>query len=595
MSIAALAIAFFLVAQAVAAPAARAAPADDLAHLVERRDEDTLRRQPSLAVTRGDRRYLDRYDEDLTEAWHEEGRALNEDYREALGAIDRDALGADDGLTYDILAWELAQDARYHSEGLAEIIRLVPLHHIWGAHLSFAREMQWSSIYPFNTVEDYESAIRRMEGFARWMDQAIENMREGMAAGITLPRLVAAHVLEQVEPLARTAIDESDFLGPVINMPESIPEADRARLAAAYRTALAETVIPAYERMRRFLAGEYVPGARNSIAISAIPQGRELYLRSIEWHTTYSLTPEEIHAIGREEIVGIESEMMEIATAAGFSGTLAEFREFLRSDPQFRFASEEAMKAEFERAKAEVEANLPELFARIPRSPLEIRFLEAYSAPSAAAAYYSPGSPDGRRPGFVYLNSFDLPSRPTYTAEVLFSHEGIPGHHLQLSLAMENENLPEFRRFGGPAAFIEGWGLYAETLGEELGLYTDPYRAFGRLSFEAWRACRLVIDTGIHWFGWTREESIDYLLAHTALTETDAVAEVERYIAIPGQALAYKIGQRTLLSLRQRAREELGARFDIRRFHAAILEDGAMPLPVLEDKIERWIEVEKAN
>ena len=582
-------ILFVLFLVACGGGGAHAAASDALSALIEQREEDYLRRHPSAAITRGDRRYLDRFETNLTDEYLVEERRLHSEYAERLGAIDRDALSEDEQLSYDILRWELETQAGYLARSLPEILQLIPVNQMWGPPLDFAREMQWSSIYPFNTAEDYEKAIARMEGFARWIDQAIVKMREGMARDVTLPRVIVERVIAQVAPLSDPDIEASEFMGPITNMPDSITGRDRERLRAAYRDAVAQTVIPAYDRLRRFLSGEYLEQARMTVGLSAMPQGREIYLQNIILFTTTAMTPEEIHAIGLAEIARIEADMERVREAAGFIGTLDEFKTFLRNDEMFEFADGEAMLEEFARIKNTVESALPGLFDDIPEAELEFRFVPDYAAASSPAAFYSQPARDGARPGLIYLNAYDLPSRPVYTADALFLHEGLPGHHLQVSLAIENEAIPEFRRYGGYTAFAEGWGLYAETLGAELGLYADPYRAFGGLSFEAWRAARLVIDTGIHWFGWTRDEAIAYLLEHTALTETDAVAEVERYIAIPGQALAYKIGQRKFLELRRRAQEALGAAFDIRDFHDAVLGAGAMPLPLLEARIERWI------
>ncbi len=577
------------------APVMAAAAADGLEALIEDIDEDFLRRHPSAAIARGDRRYLDRFEEDLTAENLAEGRQLNREYNQRLEAINRLDLSQEDQLSFDILAWELESTRRFLAVPVAEYFQRLPLNHMFGPHLNFARAMQWASRYPFNTPEDYERAILRMDGFSNWIDQAISKMREGAAYDVTQPRIVVENLIEQVTTLAETAIDESDFLGPIANMPDTIEGQDRARIASAYRDALATSVLPAYARLRDFLVDEYLIQARNSIGLSAVPVGRQIYLLLVQSATTLALSPEEIHAIGLEEIARIELEMESAKNESEFIGSLDAFRAFLRSDPMFKFSNEDAMRAEFERVRLVVEENLDLLFENAPSSALEFRFVEDYAAPAAAAGYYSPPTPDGSRAGIVYLNSYYLPSRPTYTSDALQLHEGIPGHHLALSLAIENEALPNFRRFGGPTAYHEGWGLYAETLGDGLGLYQTPYRKFGQLSFEAWRASRLVIDTGIHWYGWTAEESVDYLLAHTALSETDAIAEVERYIAIPAQALSYKIGQRKLLELRARAQEQLGEAFDIRAFHSAVLNDGAMPLSILEEKIDRWIANEKAG
>jgi uncharacterized protein (DUF885 family) len=471
----------------------------------------------------------------------------------------------------------------------------MPLNQFFGAHLSFAREMQWRSDYPFNQTRDYERAIRRIGGFAQWMDQAIAKMREGKQFGVTQPRIVIERMIPEVAALAETDVDSSLFLGPVRNIPTNIGEADRLRIAADYRKAVADTLLPSYRRLLSFLRYEYLPNSRTPAGLSAIPTGKEFYLYLVRSHTTEELTPEAIHALGRAEIARLTQEMEAAKREAGFTGTLNEFRTFLRSDPRFVFADAQAMLAEFKRIDARAAAEAPRLFGTLPRAGLEFRLIEPYAAPSRASAEYSAPSADGRRPGIVYLNSHDLPSRPSYAAEALSLHEGMPGHHLQSALAVENRALPRFRRYGVPTAFVEGWALYAESLGDELGLYTDPYKKFGRLSFEAWRAARLVIDTGIHWYGWTREQGIAYLMAHTALSELDATAEVERYIALPAQALAYKIGERKFTELRVRAETELGGKFDIRRFHDALLKDGAMPLPILDAKINRWIAAEKAG
>ncbi len=572
---------------------ARADAAGDLKQLLADYDEAGLKLYPSQAMQRGDRRYLDRYEEDLTAAHLAERRRLNTQERARLAVIDGRELSEQDRLSYDIFAWTLADDEEALAPGVAERFQLLPLNQFYGTHLAFAREMQWHSTYPFTAAEDYEHAIARMQGFARWMDEAIGKMREGMAKGITQPRVLVERMIPQAEALAKPNPADNDFLGPVKNMPASIKETDRARLAAAYTRAIDDSVITAYRRLADFLKSEYLPRARASAGLSALPGGREMYLYLVHENTTEKLTPDAIHALGLKEIARITSDMEVVKKEAGFAGSLAEFRNFLRTDPRFKFRDSEAMMAEFTRVRNVVLAHAGALFPALPKAPLEFRFFEPYVAPSKAAAEYDPLSGDGSRPGTVSINAYDLPSRPTYTAETLELHEGLPGHHLQLGLQYENKSLPAFRRFGGETAFVEGWGLYAESLGPQLGLYTDPYHKFGALSFDAWRAARLVVDTGIHWLGWTREQGIQYLLAHTALTETDARSEVERYIAIPGQALAYKIGQREFLALRARAEQTLGAKFDIRRFHDAILRDGAMPMPILDAKIERWIAAEK--
>jgi len=576
----------------VVVPAA-AGPAEDLAQLLEDYDEDGLRLYPSGALWRGEERYLDRYEENLADAHLAERRALNAAYRARLDAIPRGGLSYQDGLSHDIFAWQLGDDA----DGLAlsERFRLIPLNQFYGEHQSFAREMQWQSRFPFRTAAHYDKAVARMNGFARWMDQAIARMREGIAQGVVQPRVVVERMIPQVEAQANKSAEESVFYTPVKNLPDTIKGAERRRVTAAYAKAVGDVVLPAYRRLAEFLAEEYLPASRGPVGLSAMPGGKEMYLYLVKSTTTTALTPDEIHAIGLEEVARIAKEMERVKKATGFEGTLAQFRAFLRSDPRFKFKDEAAVLAEYERIKAQIMAHVGALFGTLAKTGFEIKFFEPFIAPTKASAEYNSPSADGARPGIFWVNSYDLPSRPTYTTEVLESHEAVPGHHQQITVAIENKSLPEFRRFGGPTAYVEGWGLYSESLGKELGLYTDPYQDFGRLSFDMWRACRLVVDTGMHWKGWTREQAIQYLLDNTSLTETDVVAEIERYIAIPGQALAYKIGQLNFLALRAKAEKELGDKFDIRRFHDALLLDGGMPIAILNAKIEGWIAAEKAG
>jgi uncharacterized protein (DUF885 family) len=434
-----------------------------------------------------------------------------------------------------------------------------------------------------------------MLGFTHWVDDAIGTMRQGMSRGVTQPRVIVERIIAQAENFADGDPEASLFMAPVKNIPDSITGKDRVRVDGAYREAVAGQLIPAYRRFADFLKNEYLPQARESIGLASIPGGKEMYLYLVKSETTSDLSPIQIHGLGLTEIKRIESEMDKVKGEAGFSGSLAQFRDFLRSDPRFQFKDSAAMLAEFNRVKNVVDAHLGTMFAAIPKSSLTFRFTDSFAAPDRPAAEYAPASGDGRRPGIVYLNASDLSARSSYTSEVLELHEGIPGHHLQLALARENRALPQFRRFGEETAFTEGWGLYAESLGSELGLYTDPYQKFGALSFDAWRASRLVVDTGIHWLGWTHEQAVDYLMTHTALSRVEAVEEVNRYIAIPGQALAYKIGAYEILNLRTRAKATLGAKFDLKRFHEVVLKDGPMPLPVLDAKVNRWIDQEKGE
>jgi uncharacterized protein (DUF885 family) len=568
---------------------AHAAPSAKLAALLKDYDDAHLKLYPTDALWRGDTRFLDKYEDTLTPEFLVEARKENADFRARLTAIDANTLDDEDRLSREIFAWQLDDEARALAPGIAERFQMLPLDQFGGAQVYFATEMEWRGRFAFNTPEQYAQAISRMKGFAHWMDTAIARMRDGEMIGVTLPKAIVARVIPQAEEQADKPPDDSVFMGPVKNMPDTIKGEDRARIAREYRETVADVVIPAYRRLADFLKNEYLAKARGSIGLSAMPGGREMYLYLVRHHTTQDTTPEEFHRIGLAEVARIKAEMEQVKDKTGFKGDLAAFRAYLRNDPKFKFKSRDAMMAAYREAKAKIAPTLPRVFDRLPKTPFEIEFFDDFQAPSQAAANYEPASADGSRPGIFNINGYDLPARPVYTTEVLSLHESMPGHHLQTMLAQENAGLPAFRRFGGPNAFVEGWGLYAEQLGKRLGLYTDPYQAFGFLSFDMWRACRLVIDTGMHDGQMTRAQAIGYMLDNTPLARTDVEAEIDRYIAYPGQALAYKAGQLDLLRLRDRAKAALGRGFDIRKFHDAVLLDGAMPLSILDAKIDRWI------
>ena len=575
--------------------AAAGAPATELNKLLRDYREAELKLRPNEAIARGDERYLDHYDDSLTQSYLDARRQVNEETRNKLAAIDPSRLNVQDALSYDIFRWSLDDESREVKPGIAERFQLLALNQFDGAQITFPREMQWRADNPWTKPQDYDRGIRRMLEFTHYLDRAIINMREGIKEHVVQPRPITERMIAQVQIFTDGNPDANVFMAPLKNMPSSIAGAERERIQGAYREAIEGQLLPAYRRLLTFLTGEYLPRARDSFGLGGIPGGKEMYLYLVKSETTADLTPDAIHALGRSELARIETAMERIKTEAGFNGSLAQFRAFLRNDPQFRFKDSAAMLAEFNRVKAAVNGNLPKLFVTKPKANLTFRVYESYIAPDRPAAEYAPASADGRRPGIVYLNSFELPSRPTYTSEVLELHEGIPGHHLQLAVAMENRNLPRFRRFGEETAFSEGWALYAESLGGELGVYTDPYQKFGALSFDAWRASRLVVDTGIHWLGWTREQAIQFLIDHAGLSPTEAAEEADRYVAIPAQALAYKIGQREIMDLRERAKAALGDKFDIRQFHEAVLKDGAMPLAILDAKIDRWIGAQKGS
>ena len=557
-----------------------------------REAEQKLR--PNEAIARGDERYLDRYDDNLTQTYLSGMRRINEETRTKLAAIDRSSLKTQDALSYEIFRWELDDEARELAPGIAERFQLLALNQFDGAQITFPREMQWRADNPWNKTEDYDRGIKRMLEFTHYLDRAIVNMREGIKQGVVQPRAIIDRMIAQVRNFTGGDPSANVFMAPVKNLPAAIGGAERQRIEAAYREAVEGQLVPAYQRLLTFFRTEYLPRARANFGLSGIPGGREMYLYLVKSETTSDLTPDAIHALGRAELQRIETAMEAVKQETGFRGSLAQFRDFLRDDPQFKFRDSAAMLAEFNRVKTVVDGNLQKLFVSVPKARLTFRIHDAYVAPDRPAAEYAPGSADGRRPAIVYLNASELPSRPAYTSEVLELHEGIPGHHLQIAVSMENRDLPRFRRFGQETAFAEGWALYAESLGPELGVFTSPYQKFGALSFDAWRASRLIVDTGIHWLGWTREQAIQFLVDHAGLSRVEASEEADRYVAIPAQALAYKIGQRDISALREQAKAALGDKFDIRRFHEAVLKDGAMPLAILDAKIDRWITAEKS-
>lgn len=581
-----------LVSVLVGGASARADAGGDLARLLKDYRDGARSLSAAIDPERGNKTVADSYDADGIAKYLTARRQLNQNLSGRLIAVSKEQLSPADLLSYDIFRWDLEDEAAELAPGIAERFWLLPLNQFDGRHLGFAREMQYRTDTPLSEPKDYDRAISRMIRFTRWLDSAILRMRAGIAEGVVQPRIIVTRMIAETESFIVGDPEEGVFMGPLKHMPERIAAEDRARLADAYREAVNGQLIPAYRRLSDFLKTEYLPKARVSAGLSGMPGGRQMYLYLVKSETTENMTPDAIHALGLSEIKRLEAAMDVVKKQTGFTGTLAAFRQYLRTDPRFKFKDSDAMMAEFTRVKDAAEKRLDSVTSLKPRSNLTFRFLEDFAAPYRPAAEYRGGN--GNRAGIVYLNNFDLPSRLTFTSEALELHEGLPGHHLQVALAAENRSLPQFRRYGGETAFTEGWGLYAESLGPELGLYTDAYQKFGALSFDAWRSARLVIDTGLHWLGWSREQAIQFLTAHTTLSQAEASEEVERYIAIPGQALAYKIGEQKFLRLRERAKQALGPRFDLRRFHDSLLRDGAMPLPILDAKMDRWIEQEKS-
>jgi uncharacterized protein (DUF885 family) len=582
------------------AAAAAAAPAESdagarLRRLFHESDEANLRRNPITALFRGDFRYADRLGDYLSDAYYAAERAAAEQDLAALAAIDRNALNATDKIAYDVFKYQREEDRTDVRPDMLALTAVRPLNHFSGFHTFYPVLASGRSAAPFRNVEDYENNVRRHREFASQIDLAIGRFRQGLASGVVETKLTIRNVIDQLDTQLRDAPEASPYYGPAQNFPDAIPEAERVRLRAQLLAAIRDDIFPAYRRLRDFLRDEYLAHARDGVGLVHMRGGDRLYARLIERNTTLPLTADDVHNLGLREVARIRGEMDAIRRQTGFAGTLPQFFEYVRTDRRFEPPSREWLRERYYDIGRRVDARIREIFSTIPRSRLEIREVEAFRERTEAGGSYQDGTPDGARPGIFYYNAYDLPSRRTSGMETLYLHEGSPGHHFQVSLAAENEALPAFMRFGGNTAFVEGWALYAETLWDELGMETDPYQRFGGLNDEMLRAMRLVVDSGIHAKGWTRDQAIQYMLDNSGMSRTEVVAEVERYIAIPGQALAYKLGQLKILELRARAEAALGPRFDLKDFHAQILMSGALPLVVLERKIDDWIASRRAG
>jgi uncharacterized protein (DUF885 family) len=573
--------------------AAQPSAAERLAALFKQSDEDNLRRNPLNALFRGDMRYAPELGDMFTQGYYAAERSAAEEELRRLAAIDRNALSPTDQLAYDVFKRQTEVGLRGLQEPLLGLSAVRPIDHFNGIHTWYPDVASGQGAAPFKTLEDYENNLRRHRQYPKLIDKAIARFREGMAAGIVQPKLVVRNMIDQLDLQLKQGVEGSTFYGPVKTFPDGISAADQARLRAAHAAIIRDEIQPAYVRLRDFLRDDYLPVAREGVGLVHMKGGPLLYRYLIEQSTTLPLSAEAVHDLGLTEVARIRGEMETIKRQVGFKGTLAQFFEHLRTSKKYQPASKEWLREQYEAVGKRVDARIGELFSLLPKTPLEIRPVPDYREKTDAAGSYQSGTPDGSRPGVFYYNGYDLPSRSTWGIETLYLHEAAPGHHFQISLAQENEALPNFMRFGGNTAFVEGWALYAETLWDELGVETDPYQRFGGLNDEMLRAMRLVVDTGIHAKGWGRDQAIKYMLDNSSMGRTDATAEVERYIAIPGQALAYKLGQLKILELRARAEQALGTRFDIRGFHAQVLDSGALPLTVLEAKIDRWIEAQR--
>ena len=566
-----------------------------LFELFKQSDEASLKRNPLQALYRGDLRYADQLGDLYSDAHYQAEKAATEHDLAALHSIPRDQLSATDRIAYDVFENENEETLRGFAPDLMAIQEALPMNHFYGMHTEYATIAGGQGAAPFKTVADYENSLKRNRDFAADIDEAIRQWKKGEHEGIVDTKLTVRNMIEQLDNQLRLKPEDSPYWGPIKQFPESISSADRVRLTQAYRESLTTVVFPSLQRMRNFLANDYLAHARDGVGLLYMKGGDRYYRYLIESTTTEALDPENVHQLCLGEVARITKNFEDVQRQIGFKGTLHQFFDYMRTSPKFQPKSKEELEQGFYAVKRKVETKVPLFFSKTPKAPLVIRSYPPFREKFEAGGSYEPGTPDGSRPGTFYFNSYDLPSRSTWEETTLFLHEGEPGHHFQISLAQENEALPAFMRFGGNTAYVEGWALYSESLGYPMGMYSDPYQRFGNLNDEMLRAMRLVVDTGIHAKGWTRDQAIQYMLDHSGMSKTDATAEVERYIAIPSQALAYKIGQLTITRLRENAKSKLGSKFDIRDFHTQLLNSGALPLPILEQKIDSWIAAKKAS
>jgi uncharacterized protein (DUF885 family) len=502
-----------------------------------------------------------------------------------VGAINRARLNAPDQLSYDIFkrhVQETIEGTRFPGD-------LLQVDQMSGPQYSAST----IAAMPAETVKDYADVIARLRALPAVVDQTIALLDSGVKRGITPPRITLRDVPGQVANLIPEEPLKSALLAPFTHFPVGIAESDRAHLRADAVRAYTEQDRPAFQRLQSYLTSTYLPRSRESIGMSALPDGAAWYAYNIRVQTTTTRTPQEIHDLGLSEVKRIRAEMDSLIRSTGFTGDFIAFTTMLRTDPKFFYTDSASLVRGYRDITKRIDPELPRLFGRLPRLTYGVSTIPSYAAPSQTTAYYWGGSPDAHRAGQFFVNTYKLDTRPTWEMEVLTAHESVPGHHLQIAISQELEGIPEFRRYGGYTAFVEGWGLYSESLGPELGLYKDPYSKFGQLTYEIWRAIRLVIDTGIHSFGWSRQQAIDYFKANSAKTENDITVEVDRYIVWPAQALAYKSGELEIKALRKYAEQELGPRFDIRAFHDQVLSQGALPLDVLDTRIRAWVAAQK--
>ncbi len=553
-------------------------------------DEDwqwNLEQYPEAATLYGDNRFNDRLTDFSPEAI-ERRKAHERAILDRIQKLDRSRLKGQDVISYDLFLL----DKKLNVEGQRFPAELMPIDQMNGVHLTFG---QLITNTPFRNAKDYDNYLARLAAFPKQIDQLIALMKRGIETRWVQPPVPLRSLASQIQGQIADDPERSPLFKAFQTFPGDVSQLDRVRLAAAGKKAIADSFTLAMTKLGAFFKETYLPAARQDVGASSLPDGESFYQYSIRRQTTTDLTAKQIHEIGLKEVARIRREMEDVIQKTGFKGSFAEFLYFLRTDPRFYYTKADDLVAGYSHIAKVADGELPKLFAELPRTPYGVRVIPDYEGPAQTTAYYQPSAADGSRAGYYMLNTYKLDTRPKYEMEALTLHEAVPGHHLQIARAQELKALPDFRRNAGYTAYVEGWALYAESLGTEMGFYTDPYSKFGQLTYEMWRACRLVVDTGMHALGWTRQQAIDFMKENTAKTENDIIVEIDRYIVWPAQALAYKLGELKIKELRARASKELGARFDVRKFHNAVLDDGPLPLDLLERRMSGWIADQQRN
>lgn len=540
---------------------------------------------PLDATLNGQKEYNGQFVFEMTDSYRKQQKAFLDSYQKQLQDITLDNLSEEEKNSYKIMQWEI----EVGKELLQTENNLMPIHQFWGTHLTMTQFASGTAAQPFKTEKDYRNFLKRIEAYSIWIDSAMVYMKRGMAKKIVLPKALTIKVIPQFADQITAKIEDNIFYSTIKTLPSSFSETTKNGLKEDYAKVISQKLVPQYQKMVDFLQKEYLPASRSTSGIGDLPNGKKLYAIYAKQWTTTTASPEEIHTIGLKEVARLKAEMEKVKTQVGFTGTIADFFNYVRTKKELMpFHKPEEVIANFEAIHKKIQPNVNKLFSLQPKTAFEIRRVEAFREATASAEYVQ-GTADGSRPGIFYVPIPEVTKYNYYGDEDLFLHEAIPGHHFQVSLQQENEQLPDFRRFNWFGAYGEGWALYTESLGKELGLYEDPYQYFGMLSNEMHRAIRLVVDTGMHVKGWTREQAIQYSLENEAESEASIVSEIERYMAIPGQALSYKMGQLKIMELREKAQKEMKDKFDIKVFHQKVLESGVMPLALLENKINNWI------